>query len=53
MKNFWRGGVRGEKSIRKKPFAKSSENILGKVGGEKANKLKKALKKVLKKVKKS
>ena len=38
VKKFGWGGVRGEKSVRKKPFAKSSKNILGKVGGKKGQK---------------
>ena len=38
MKKFGGVGVRGEKSVRKKPFAKSSENVLGKVGRKKGQK---------------
>ena len=37
-KKFGGVGVRGEKSVRKKPFAKSSENVLGKVGRKKGQK---------------
>ena len=51
------GGVRGEKSVRKKPLAKSSEIILGKVVGKKGKKSSKKVKisskKFQKKVKKS
>ena len=35
---IWGVGVRGEKSVRKKPFAKSSKNVLGKVGRKKGQK---------------
>ena len=38
VKKFGGVGVRGEKSVRKKPFAKSSENVLGKVGRKKGQK---------------
>ena len=44
---IWGGGVRGEKLVRKKLFAKSSEFFLGKVGGKEGQKkFKKSKKKI-------
>ena len=54
---IWGGGSQGEKLVRKKLFAKSSEIFLGKVGGKegqkKFKKSKIKVQKIQKKVKKS